>query len=58
MASAPKKKTETIEQAPAATAQPQMIDVVLKSLDDAKAEQTERMIIDSPAASNAWAIAL
>lgn len=40
MAAAPKKKTKTIEPAPAATAEPQMIDIVLKSLDDAKAEQT------------------
>lgn len=40
MAAAPKKKTQTIEPAAAATAEPQMIDVVLKSLDDAKAEQT------------------
>jgi ribosome-associated protein len=40
MAAAPKKKTQTTEPAPAATAEPQMIDVVLKSLDDAKAEQT------------------
>ena len=40
MAAAPKKKTRTIEPVPAATAEPQMIDVVLKSLDDAKAEQT------------------
>ena len=40
MAAAPKKKTQTIEPAPAATAELQMIDVVLKSLDDAKAEQT------------------
>ena len=40
MAASPKKKTQTIEPAAAATAEPQMIDVVLKSLDDAKAEQT------------------
>ena len=40
MAAAPKKKTQTIEPAAAATAEPQMIDVVLRSLDDAKAEQT------------------
>ena len=40
MAASPKKKTQTIEPAPAAAAEPQMIDVVLKSLDDAKAEQT------------------
>src|SRR5688500_9317355 len=40
MAAAPKKKTQTIEPTPAATPEPQMIDVVLKSLDDAKAEQT------------------
>lgn len=40
MAAAPKKKIQTIEPVPAATAEPQMIDVVLKSLDDAKAEQT------------------
>ena len=39
MAASP-KKTQTIEPAPAATADLQMIDVVLKSLDDAKAEQT------------------
>ena len=37
---APKKKTQAIEPVAAATAEPQMIDVVLKSLDDAKAEQT------------------
>jgi ribosome-associated protein len=35
MAAAPKKKTQ-----PAAAPEPQMIDVVLRSLDDAKAEQT------------------
>ena len=35
----PKKKTETAP-APEAAAEPQMIDLVLKSLDDAKAEQT------------------
>jgi ribosome-associated protein len=35
MAAAPRKKTQ-----PAAAPEPQMIDVVLKSLDDAKAEQT------------------
>jgi ribosome-associated protein len=40
MAAAPKKKTQTIEPAPAATPEPQMIDIVLQSLDDAKAEQT------------------
>jgi ribosome-associated protein len=40
MAAAPKKKTKTIEPTPVATVEPQMIDVVLKSLDDAKAEQT------------------
>ena len=40
MAAAPKKKTQTIEPTPAATPEPQMIDVVLQSLDDAKAEQT------------------
>jgi ribosome-associated protein len=40
MAAARKKKTETIEPAPAATPEPQMIDIVLQSLDDAKAEQT------------------
>lgn len=40
MAASPKTKTQTIEPAAAATAEPQMIDVVLKSLDDAKAEQT------------------
>jgi len=40
MAAAPKKKIKTIEPAPAATVEIQMIDVVLKSLDDAKAEQT------------------
>ena len=34
MAAAPKKKTQTIEPAAAATAEPQMIDVVLKSLDE------------------------
>jgi len=36
MATSPKKKTA----APAATPEPQMIDVVLQSLEDAKAEQT------------------
>jgi ribosome-associated protein len=36
MAGSPKKKTA----APAATPEPQMIDVVLQSLEDAKAEQT------------------
>lgn len=36
MANSPKKKTS----APAAAPEPQMIDVVLQSLDDAKAEQT------------------
>lgn len=42
MATAPNKTTETIEPVPAATQtkEPQMIDVVLQSLDDAKAEQT------------------
>jgi ribosome-associated protein len=40
MAAAPKKKTKTIEPTPAAAAEIQMIDVVLQSLDDAKAEQT------------------
>ena len=40
MAASPKKKTQTIEPAPAASAEPQMIDVILKSLDDAKAEET------------------
>jgi ribosome-associated protein len=40
MAAAPKKKIKAIEPAPVATVEPQMIDVVLKSLDDAKAEQT------------------
>jgi ribosome-associated protein len=35
MAAAPRKKTQ-----PVAAPEPQMIDVVLKSLDDAKAEQT------------------
>ncbi len=40
MAASPKKKTQVAEPAPVATAEPQMIDVVLKSLDDAKAEQT------------------
>src|SRR5690349_10908318 len=40
MAAAPKKKIQTIEPTPAATTEPQMIDVVLQSLDDAKAEQT------------------
>ena len=39
MAAAPKKKTQTIEPTPAATPELQMIDVVLQSLDDAKAEQ-------------------
>jgi ribosome-associated protein len=36
MATSPKKKTAT----PAAAPEPQMIDVVLQSLEDAKAEQT------------------
>ena len=40
MAAAPKKKAQPVETTPAATPEPQMIDVVLKSLDDAKAEQT------------------
>src|SRR5215217_76831 len=40
MAAAPKKKIKTAEPAPVAIAEIQMIDVVLKSLDDAKAEQT------------------
>jgi ribosome-associated protein len=40
MAAAPKKKTKTIEPIAVAPAEPQMIDIVLKSLDDAKAEQT------------------
>lgn len=40
MAAAPKKKTKTTEPIPVAPAEPQMIDIVLKSLDDAKAEQT------------------
>ena len=34
------KKTETIEPIPPAAGELQMIDVVLKSLEDAKAEQT------------------
>ena len=38
MAAAPKKKTPA--PAPVATPEPQMIDIVLKSLEDAKAEQT------------------
>ena len=40
MATASKKKNQTIEPIAAATPEPQMIDVVLQSLDDAKAEQT------------------
>jgi ribosome-associated protein len=40
MAAAPKKKIKPAEPAPVAIAEIQMIDVVLKSLDDAKAEQT------------------
>lgn len=43
MAAAPKKKIKAIdpvEPIPVATSEPQMIDVVLQSLDDAKAEQT------------------
>ncbi len=40
MAAARSKKTQPIEPIPAATPEPQMIDVILASLDDAKAEQT------------------
>jgi ribosome-associated protein len=40
MAAAPKKKTKVTAPEPVATPEPQMIDIVLQSLDDAKAEQT------------------
>jgi len=40
MAAAPKKKLKAAEPTPVAAPEPQMIDIVLQSLDDAKAEQT------------------